>query len=106
MRQKDRCQTGKVFWLIFLEPKNLGGGKARENCIANGSDGLFEPTKLLHYLFTLCGCRGIAPELCRPDHLSVLIQWDEAVLLSAHPNRFHFRRNCPGLSQGTSNAAG
>ncbi len=72
---------------MLLEPKNFAGRKARQHRIAQLLDRPFQAAQFLGYLQALRRCGGVAPKFGRTNHLALLIQGDESMLLTAHANR-------------------
>ena len=86
MRQQHLGKPREILRLMFLEPQNLGGGEAGEHGVAERLERFLCAAQFLRDFLALRGGGGVAPELGRANDFAVLVQRNEAVLLSTHAN--------------------
>ena len=71
MGQENGCQPLVVAGFVLLQPEYFGRRKARCNGIADRLDYFFFAADALGNLLAFSRCLRIAPELCRPDDLTL-----------------------------------
>jgi len=103
MGQQHGGQTLVMLGLMLFEPENLRCREAGQHGIAQQPDGLFLAPEPFHDLFAFGGGGGVTPQFGRADHLAVLVQRDEPVLLAADPDGLDLGSRGLGLTQRPPN---
>src|SRR5210317_1797978 len=91
MGKQNRCQTLVSFRIIVLQPEDLGSGESHRNLVADRFKDRLLSTGTAGDGGALTGGFRITPELRRPDHLSMSIEGNHAMLLTGHTDCPHFR---------------
>ena len=77
-----------VLRLLLLEPQHFGSGIPRTDAIADGRDDRRLAADAFRQYPALRGGLGITPKLGRTNHLSLVVQGHQAVLLAGNTNGF------------------
>ena len=106
MRQEDGGKLVKVFGLVLFEPKDLRSRVAGQHRVADGADRPLGAAEFRGDFLALGGSRSVAPEFGRSNHFARLIERNETVLLTAHPDGPDLGGAGLGLPQRLPHGAG
>ena len=84
---------------MLFEPKDFRRGKAGQDGVADGFDGLLHAAELGHDLVAFGRGRSVTPKFGGTNDLTAGIERHKTMLLAADANGFYLGGNSAGLPQ-------